>query len=335
MRRPMLTLVSVLAGVLAATTAYAEDSFYKGKSISVVIGAKGGSLLVGAQIVARYMSKYIPGEPAVNVTPMLGGAHIGATGYVYSAAPADGLTLLAASPNVALAQLAKIEQVRFDMRKFEWLGSSGPDGSMFAIRADLPYKTVQELRDSGKELIVGTTGPGSNAHDMPLLLKEFAGLKLKLIPGYSTNSEILLAVQRKEVDGWAALGSTIKAGVDQGAVRAIVRARAPVPGFNDLPIDETLTKDPIGKALMGIRGLPLSIGRAWAARAGTPPERVAMLRDAFAKAVNDPQAKADAAKAGIDFEYLPPKEVDKDFTELFDQPPEVLDVLGKYLKPEN
>jgi tripartite-type tricarboxylate transporter receptor subunit TctC len=334
MKRLFKVAIACAVGVISASGAHAQDMFYKGKNITVIIGAKGGSLLVGAQIIARYMSKHLPGEPSVTVTPMLGGAHIGATGFVYSAAPADGLTLLAASPNVALAQLAKIEQVRFDMRKFEWLGSSGPDGAMFSIRADLPYKTVQELKASGQEIIVGTTGPGSNAHDMPLLLKEFGGLKLKLIPGYSTNSEILLAVQRKEVDGWAALGSTIKSGVDTGAVRALVRARAPVPGFNDLPVDETLTNDPIGKALMGIRGIPLQIGRAWAVRAGTPPERIAMLREAFAKAVADPQAKADGVKASIDMEYISGKDVAKDFDELFNQPPEVLEVLGKYLKPE-
>ena len=80
---------------------------------------------------------------------------------------------------------------------------------MFSIRADLPYKTFKELKDSGKELIVGTTGPGSNAHDMPLLLKEFAGAHLRLVKGYAANSDILLAVERKEVDAWAALANTI------------------------------------------------------------------------------------------------------------------------------
>src|SRR6266850_5268652 len=189
-------------------------------------------------------------------------AHMNATNHIYNVADADGLTILAANPNVAMSQLAKVSQVRFDVRKFEWLGSSGPDGAMFSIRADLPYKTFKEFKDSGKELIVGTTGPGSNAYDMPLLLKEFAGANLKLVKGYAANSDILLAVERKEVDAWAALGTTIAAGVDRGAVRALVRARAPVPGFTDLPVDESLTTDPIGKSLMAIRGIPLSIGRA-------------------------------------------------------------------------
>jgi tripartite-type tricarboxylate transporter receptor subunit TctC len=233
-----------------------------------------------------------------------------------------------------MAQLAKISQVRFDIRKFEWLGSSGPDGAMFSVRADLPYKTWKEFKDSGRELIVGTTGPGSNAYDFPLLLKEFAGANFKLIKGYAANSDILLAVERKEVDGWAALATTVIAGVDRGAVRALVRARAPVAGYNDLPVDETLTTDPIGKSLMAIRGIPLAIGRAFAVRPGTPADRVAILRKALAATIADPQLVAEAKTAKIDMEYLSAQDVIKGFDEMMNQPAPVLEAMNKYIKPE-
>jgi tripartite-type tricarboxylate transporter receptor subunit TctC len=263
-----------------------------------------------------------------------GAAHMNATNHIYNVADADGLTILAANPNVAMSQLAKVAQVRFDMRKFEWLGSSGPDGAMFSIRADLPYKTFKEFKDSGKELIVGTTGPGSNAYDMPLLLKEFAGANLRLVKGYAANSDILLAVERKEADGWAALANTIKSGIDRGAVRALIRTRAPVPGFNDLPTDESLTTDPIGKSLMALRGIPLSIGRAFAVRPGTPADRVAMLREALAKTIADPQFQAEAKKAQIDMEYISAQDVIKGFDEMMSQSPQVLEAMNKYLQPE-
>jgi tripartite-type tricarboxylate transporter receptor subunit TctC len=224
--------------------------------------------------------------------------------------------------------------VRFDIRKFEWLGSSGSDGSMFSIRSDLPYKTWKEFKDSGRELIVGTTAPGSNAYDMPLLLKEFAGANFRLLKGYAANSDILLAVERKEVDAWAALATTIIAGVDRGAVRALVRARAPVPGYNELPIDETLTTDPVGKSLMAIRGIPLSIGRPFAVRPGTPPDRVAILREAFAKTMMDAQVLAEAKTAKIDMEYISAQDVMKGFDEMMNQPPSVVEAMNKYLKPE-
>jgi tripartite-type tricarboxylate transporter receptor subunit TctC len=319
---------------LALSSVRAQTDFYRGKTVSVVIGAKTGSLAVAAQIVAHYMGKHIPGNPTVIFRQQPGGAHLNATNQIYNVADADGLTILAANPNVAMGQLAKISQVRFDVRKFEWLGSSGSDGAMFSIRADLPYKTFKEFKDSGKELIVGTTGPGSNAYDMPLLLKEFAGANLRLVKGYAANSDILLAVQRKEVDAWAALATTIKTGVDQGAVRAIVRARAPVPGFDDLPIDETLTNDPIGKSLMAIRGIPLSIGRAFAVRPGTPADRVAILREALAKTIADPQFQAEAKKTQIDMVYISAQDVTKGFDEMMNQPAHVLEAMNKYLQPE-
>src|SRR5258708_3816666 len=215
-----IATLSVVAGCLLAplalSPAHAQSDFYKGKTISVVIGAKTGSLALAGQIVAQHLGRHIPGNPTVIFRQMPGGAHLGATGYLYNVAEPDGLTILAANPGVAMAQLAGLPQVRFDVSKFEWLGSSGSDGSLFSIRADLPYKTFKELKESGRELIVGTTGPGSNAHDMPLLLKEFAGAKLRLVKGYAANSDVLLAVERKEVDAWAALATTIKLGMDRG-----------------------------------------------------------------------------------------------------------------------
>jgi len=99
-----------------------------------------------------------------------------------------------------------------------------------SIRTDLPYKNFEDIRKANQDLIVGTTGPGSNAHDFPLLLKEFAGAKFKLVSGYPSNGDVMLALQRKEADVWAALATTIKLAVDQGVVRAIVRGRVATPG---------------------------------------------------------------------------------------------------------
>lgn len=327
------TLSAALSTMLAAAPAAAQADFYKGKTVSVVIGAKGGSLTTAAQIVGNHLARHIPGSPSVISVQMPGGAHLVATGHVFNVSEPDGLTILAVNSNVALAQLAKLPQVRFDLRKFEWLGSSGPDGSMLAFRSDLPYATFKDFLASGNELVVGTTGPGSNAHDMPLLLKEFAGAKFKLVSGYSANSDILLAVERKEVDVWAALGNTIKNGVDRKAVRAMVRTRAPVPGFNELPVDETFTNDPVGKSLMAIRGTPLQIGRGFAVRPGVPAERLKILREAFAKTIADPAFRADANKAQIDMQYISGPDVAKGFEDLLNQPPNVLDAMGKYLKP--
>ena len=330
----LASIVAILACLGAfASPAHAQSDFYKGKTINVVVGARAvGSLSVSAQILTRHWGRYIPGNPTVILRQMPGGAHLNATNYIYNVAEADGLTILAANPNVAMGQLAKLSNVRFDATKYIWLGSSGPDGSMFAIRSSLPYKTFQELKDSGQEIVVGTTGPGSNAHDMPLLLKEFAGLKVRLVAGYAANSDILLAVERKESDGYSALATTIQLAVDRGAVRPLVRSRTPVPGWNQLPTDESLATSDIGRSLMAIRGIPQSIGRAFAVRPGTPADRVAILREALAKTINDPELQAEAKKAKIQMEHISADNVTKWFGDLLNQPPNVLEAMHKYLK---
>jgi tripartite-type tricarboxylate transporter receptor subunit TctC len=331
-----ITAFSLLTSlILAGAPAWGQANFYDGKAVTILIGAKSGSLEIAALIVAHHLGKYIPGKPAVILQHMPGAAHLLATNNVYNVAKPDGLTILAANPNVAIAQLSKIPQVRFDARKFQWLGSSGADGAMFSIRPDLPYKTFDELKKADRELVAGTTGPGSNAHDFPLLLKEFAGVKLKLVAGYPASSDVLLAIERKEVDVWSALATTIKLAADRGAVRPLVRTRVALPGYENLPVDENLATSPLGKSLMAIKSIPLAIGRAFAVHPNTPKERLTLLRDAFAKAVNDPELIAEAKRARIDFSYISHEQVVKDFNALFNQTPETLREMGKYIKAES
>ena len=325
------TFVGLVALALAAP-AWSQSSFYEGKTVTVVIGASGGSLEIASRIVARHLGKHLPGNPNVIVQNMTGAAHLVATNHVYTVAKPDGLTLLAANPNVGIAQLTKVEAARFDLRRFQWLGSTGADGVALSVRADLPYKSWDELKKSGKELVVGTTGPGSNAHDFPLLLKEFAGANFKLVSGYPANADVLLAIERKEVDVWAAFATTIKLAADRGAVRPLVRGRVALKGWEQLPVDEDLATSAIGKSIMGIRAAPLAIGRAFAAPPGTPAERVRILREAFAKAVKDSEFVAESTKARIEVGYIPPEDVLKMFTALLDQPAEVQKEMVKYIK---
>lgn len=324
-------LISIL---LLPALVRAQANFYEGKTITVIIGAKSGSLAVAGQIVAHHLGKYIPGKPTVIFQHMPGAAHLLATNHVFNVAKPDGLTILASNPNVSIAQLAKVEAVRFDVRKFQWLGSSGADGVAFSIRADLPYKSFDDLRKADKEIIAGTTGPGSNAHDFPLLLKEFAGAKIKLVSGYPANSDILLALERKEVDSWSAFSTTIKTGMDRGVVRPLVRGRVASPGFEHLPVDEELATSPLGKGIMGIKAAPSAIGRAFAVAPGVPADRLAILREAFAKVLQDPEFQAEAKKAKIDMHHISADQVLKDFNALLNQTPEVLKEMGKYIKIE-
>jgi len=334
----MMPVTGMLAGFLLAATmqapAHAQADFYKGKTVSIVVGARAvGSLSVSAQALARYMGQYLPGNPTVILRQMPGGAHLNATNYVFNVAEPDGLTILAANPQVAMAQLFKMPAVRFDARQFIWIGSSGSDAALFAIHPALPYKTFKDLQNAKQELVIGTTGPGSNSHDVPLLLKEFAGAKFRLVSGYPANTDIKLALERREVDGWTALATTVRMAGEQGIVRPMVRSsRAPIEGLNHLPVDEDLATSDLGRALMQIRGSPLGIGRPFGLRPGTPADRVAALRDALAKTLADPKFLAEMKTAQIEINHISADEVTKGFSTMINQPPQVLDAMGKYLK---
>jgi tripartite-type tricarboxylate transporter receptor subunit TctC len=337
MRRVRLSglLACCLIAALHSQPADAQADFYKGKTVTVVVGTRvGGSIGNTSLILSRHLGRFIPGNPTVILRQMPGGAHMNATNHVFNVAEADGLTILGSNPAIAMGQLSKVQAVRFDVRKFQWLGSTGPDGTLFAIRSSLPYKSFKELQTAKQEIVVGSTGPGSNSHDVPLLLKEFAGAKFKLLAGFQANGDIRLALERGEADGWSALATPIRQAAAAGTVRPLVRGRAPVKGFDHLPVDQDLTPPGIGRSLMIIRGTPLAIGKPFAVRPGVPADRVAMLRDAFAKAVRDPQFLADAAKAQIDIDPLSADQVTKDFAAMMDQPPEALAAMAKYFKPE-
>jgi tripartite-type tricarboxylate transporter receptor subunit TctC len=251
---------------------------------------------------------------------------------VFNIAKPDGLTLLAANPNIAIAQLVKEEAVRFDVTKFAWIGSSGSDSVVLTIRSDLPYKTFEQLQRADRELLVGTTGVGSNAYDFPLLLKEFAGAKFKMVSGYPANPDIVLAIERKEVEIWAAFAASVRPVVRTGVVHPLIRANVSSPGFENLPVDESFTTHPVGKALMAIKTGPLAIGRALAAPPATPPERVEVLRKALAAALADPELDADFRKSQIDYSHISGAEVLRRFTSLMKQPPDIQQQLAKYIK---
>lgn len=334
MKRMLAIASGFVVLTLTPVSARAQADFYKGKTVTVVVGSRvTGTLALAAQLVTRHLGQHIPGNPTAILRQLPGGAHLNATNYVFNVAEPDGLTILAANPQVATAQLMKVSAVRFDVRKLEWLGSSGAEGAMFSIRPDLPYKTFQELKDAQQELIVGTTGPGSNSHDVPLLLKEFAGLKLRLITGFAANPDIRLALERKEVDSWTSMATTIRLAGERGIVRPLVRSsRALVPGLDHLPVDEDLATNDLGRSLMVIRGTPLAIGRPFAVRPGTPADRVAMLREALAKTVADPKFLGEMATAQIDAYHITADAVAARFNAMIDQPAEVVDTMSKYIK---
>jgi hypothetical protein len=181
-------------------------------------------------------------------------------------------------------------------------------------------------------VVIGATGPGANTYDFPLLLKEFLGVDLKIVSGYSSSADIMLAIERKEVDARAGSYTSLRPFIDRKLVHPVIRARAVEPGIEQLPVDESLAPTPRAKAIMALRSAPEVIGRPYVMTPGTPDNLVRIVREAFAGAIKDADLVAEAKKAKMELEYISGEETLKILTEVLSQPKEVVDEFAKYIK---
>jgi len=324
--------LAVFSLLFLLSPVFSQAAEFSGKTLTIVVGYKpGGGYDRYARLLGKHLPRYIPGNPTIVIQNMPGANSIISANHLYSVAKPDGLTIGTFNNALVVAQLIKVEGVRYDIAKFSWIGSVASDAVILALRSDLPYRTAEDLRRA-KEIIIGTTGPGSSTHDFPSLLKEFAGINLKLVPGYSSSSDIMLAIERKEVDGRAGSYDSIIPFIDRGLVRPVLRNRLSVPGIEKLPVDEELATTPKGKAVMAINAAPTAIYRPYVAPPGTPADTMKVLRDAFAKVTMDRELLAEAKKTKMGIDYTPAEQVLKVIHEVLNQPPEITKELSKYIK---
>jgi len=321
-----------LIGALLPIAALAQPNF-AGKTVTLIVGYKpGGGYDTTARMLARHLPNHLPGKPTVIVQNMPGGNSIIAANHLYMVAKPDGLTFGTFNRNLPIAQLTGVQGVKFDMQKFAWIGSAANEATILAIRSDLPYKNFDELRKAKQQVVIGSTGPGANTHDFPLLLKELLGVNIKLVSGYSSSADIMLAIERKEVDGRAGSYTSIKPFIDRKLVRPIVRARSMEAGLEQLPIDESFAPTPRAKAIMALRSAPEVIARPYVLPPGTSAEIVKIYRDAFAKAIKDPALVAEATKAQFDLDYTSGEEAVRILKEVLSQPKDIVAEFSKYIK---
>ena len=328
-----MTLKLALLACASLPLAAAAQPNFSGKTVTVVVGYKpGGGYDATARMLARHLPNHIPGKPTVIVQNMPGGNSIIAANHIYNVAKPDGLTIGTFNRNLPIAQLTGVQGVKYDMTKFEWIGSAANETTILAIRNDLPFKTFDDLRKAKENVIIGSTGPGANTHDFPLLLKDLLGVKLKIVSGYSSSADIMLAVERKEVDGRAGSYTSLRQFIDRGLVRPIIRARSTEPGVEKLPVDESFAQNPRAKAIMALRSAPEVVARPYVLPPKTPADIVKAYREAFAATIKDPALVAEAKKAQFDLEYTSGDEALKVMKEVLSQPKDIVDEFSKYIK---
>jgi tripartite-type tricarboxylate transporter receptor subunit TctC len=329
-----LALLAALAMVppLLSLSAAAQPNF-SGKTITIIVGYKpGGGYDSTARMLARHLPQHIPGKPTVIVQNMPGGNSIIAANHMYNVAKPDGLTIGTFNRNLPIAQLTGVQGVKFDITKFAWIGSAANETTILAIRDDLPYKTFDELRKAKEPVVIGSTGPGANTYDFPLLLKDMLGLNFKIVSGYSSSADIMLAVERKEVDGRAGSYSSIEPFIDRKLVHPVIRARTTDKRLQQLPLDEDFAPNPRAKAIMALRSAPEQIARPYVLPPGTSADIVKAMRDAFAATISDPATQAEAKKTKQDLEFTSGDEAEKVLQEVLSQPKEIVAQFSKYIK---
>ena len=196
----LLILLSFeLLNPLNLESIFAQANFYQGKTIRIIVGnLPGDTHDLFARAYSRSMGKHIPGNPAILVQNMPGAGGMIAANHIYNVAKPDGLTLGSPSPALYYAQLIGSKEAKFNWPKFNFIGSPERNGHLLFMRADSPYKTLDDVRKAKEPPRCAATGVGTSGHDVPKLFDEMVGLKFNLITGYPGGAEMDLAIERRE-----------------------------------------------------------------------------------------------------------------------------------------
>jgi tripartite-type tricarboxylate transporter receptor subunit TctC len=314
LRRAALTLAAVL---LALTPARADEPFYKGKTISLIIASNvSGGYDTYGRLLARHLPRHLAGNPNVVPQNMPGAGGMRAANYLYAAAAKDGTVFGIFDQAVFLDQLLGIPGLRGDVRQFNWIGRMTSNSSvLFAWHT----AAVQKIQDAfTHELIVAA--PGSNSRLNWTALNALTGTRLKLLTGYEGPASAKIAMQRGEVEAlslpWGVLRAENPEWLAERKINLLLQTGLEKnAGLPDLPRMIDLAKNAEARQLLEIFASPSLVGRSFAAPPGLPRERIDELRSAFMAVVKDPEFLAEVAKLGFDLDPLPGAELQSFFVQ--------------------
>ncbi len=303
---PALVLVAALAPTAISADPVAD--FYKGKTLTVMIGVSaGGEYDLHARVVSRHIGKHIPGNPSVVPQNMTGAAGVTMTNHLYNSAPKDGTYIGVIQNGMPIAQVLSTPNLKFDVGRFQWIGSISPTVETMALWHTAGAKNLDEAR--AKEITIGTTGRGTITTTFPRLFNEFAGTKFRIISGYPGGNDINLAMQRGEVGGrnntWSSWKVTKPDWVAKKEIVIIGYAGPRPKDLPGVPNLEDLAKTDEDRRVIALLISGTKLGRPLAAMPGVPADRVAALRKAFMATMSDPEFLKDTGNAKIEIDPVP------------------------------
>jgi tripartite-type tricarboxylate transporter receptor subunit TctC len=341
MKRSAIWFLLLFVGWVSS--AWAQAPFYQGKTITFVVAAKAGDVYdLYPRLLAEFLPKHIPGNPNIIVQNVPGAAGLIGTNQFYNTAKPDGLALGATYPALYFEQLVGRPEVKFDWNKLIWIGSPVSSKSLMYMRADSPYKSVEDIRTANTPPKCGATGVTSSAYYMPKLMEDAFGTKFDVVSGYVSGSDIDLAVERGEV---ICRAFTINAFFarepfitwrKKNFVRVMYQTGSKpderlkdVPLFKDL-MDKYKTPEAV-RRLVNVVLASDEIGRPIIFPPGVPADRVKIIRDAFNKTINDPALLAEAKRRRLDIDPAKGEDLDVLAKDVMTTPPDVVDRVKKLL----
>jgi tripartite-type tricarboxylate transporter receptor subunit TctC len=277
------------------------EAFYKGKQITLYIGlAPGAAYDVDARLVAKHMTKYIPGHPIIVPVQMTGAGSLSAVAFAYNIAPRDGTVLLAPHQSVPLQQVLGDPGVRADLSKFYWLGTPTQFNNVIVTWHTTGIASIEDARR--QEVLLGSTGKANTASQYAIALNVIAGTKFRIVLGYRGGAEVDLAMERGEVAGRGSAswdGMKMRPGWIEEKLINVLAQIGPRKA-KDLPAVPLLmdfAADERDRAALRLLSMPIALGDPLLTTPGVPLERVEALRKAFDLTMKDTDFLNDAATA--------------------------------------
>ena len=320
MKNKLFAALLLTAAMIAAPALAPAEDFYAGKSINIIVGYRaGGGYDTYTRLVARHWGKHIPGNPSIVVENKGGAGSKLAANYLYSRSDADGLTAGVFGGGLLTQQALGSKGVKYDGRKFKWVGSMAEGSPACVIMGFTGLKNLDDVLKSKKNLKMGSTGAGSTTDDLPRLMKGLLGANFDVISGFKGTSAVRVAMQRKELDGacwtWDSIRVTgrsmLDAKGDQKLIPYLIEGKFEDPEVKDLPQISEVVKGEENLAAIRAWLAPYKMLRPIALPPATPQDKVEILRTAMAKTMEDPAFLKEVKKLKLDIGFTPGDEMEK------------------------
>ena len=286
-----------------------SEEFYKGKTVKFVVRYSPGGLFDSfTRLIGRHISKHIAGNPAVIVDNMVGAGGIILGNHLYHVAKPDGLTIGAWATPLVLQKLLGTDTIKFDGRKFGYLGAPGAEDAVCAFNEASGIKTVDDWFAAKRPIKIGAIAPGTSTSDVPKLFQAVIGLPMQVIEGFKGGAEVRLAVENGEVDGycgsWQSVKLTWNQAVTSGTIRLVVQMTLNShPEIKHIPLAMSYAKTDDARKLLRV----ISVYRnpyIYSLPPATPNERLQTLKKAFMNSVSDPELLSEAKRSRLEIEPI-------------------------------